>query len=1454
MKSQLHIDFARNLLHNLNLKTKNASNLNRFFILALSIAFFLLGTVKVSAQFSINLKTKPKSEAQAFLNWHSEQDLSTQRIQMPGMQHFSELKAIKSLKKAKTKSNNSSISSIYTLEFEGSALQDKIAALLATQQFEWVEANRQVQAHAFLPTLPPNDADISEQWYHEYIQTFAAWDSTRGKSEVVIGVLDTGLDYDHPEFEGQIAINSAEDKNGNGHFEPWPDTIFINGISGDFDGIDQDNNGFIDDVIGYDFTDQPRSPFGGDYLFEDPDPLDDNNHGTLVAGIIAAKADNNFGGAGIAPGCKLKILRAFGANGGGEDDDIARAIVYAADNGIKILNFSFGDIYPSQMMHEAIIYAEGKGVVMIASAGNGTGDNLHYPSNFDEVISVSASAITGSQQEILWPLSSYGTAVSLCAPGSGIYAPMVRDTSSTEPPFDFFSGTSTSAPMVTAAVGLLFAQRGACSPQQIRGILSSSADDIGSPGWDHFTGAGRLNILKALQTVGSSEVQILSPQNDRGSAQNSIPIIVTALDPQFESLHIEYQQGIEGNNNWTTIRSDIQEQIRRDTIAIWNISALSEGDYTLRLRMEKTNGTTAEDRIRFVIDRSVPTIEIRRAVPAWDNYERKMLWVYRASDRSQVTLHYRPFGSTNFVAQVNDRITRHGSFLLGIENLSAGAYEYYLEAENEAGLNSSTSLDTFNFIPEFVPLSGLDTLNYSMPMGHYITGTQDLDGDGLLEVIMSEYNEQLSFGKLKSFEYNATQFTAIDSINIKPVLIPKAIADTDGNGLLELLCSVNDSIYLFEQTASNTFPSSLKYTNFNNDLFAASFADTDNDGVQELLAKDFVDYKVLEGNASIGFNLLTTLADNSPDYAGSVAPKVLVEDFDGDGKNEIIFGDFDGDFLVYEWDGISYRQTWLDTTQLTKSGSYLCSGDFDGDGRKEFFVATHTSLNRNETDFEYEPGYWYLRIFKSNANDQYSLIFEDFLFDIDTDNFNAATAGNIDTDAADELIFSTFPRTYILDFANGNFQMKWFHYGDLCTHHFIADFNGNGVNEIAIGRGDKAIFWEEDFNYSGPQAVTYLNGYVKGPNQNELEWSASPNANEYRIWRGPILGNGNILINLIDSTTALNYTDNSSLISGTPYLYVLESKNTSLNPVYSPFSYAVVLIPHALGRLDSVLATGPRQVKAYFSVPIWAQSEAAQYFSLNDTTICTTVNSSGDRNQSILLSFENELNIGSNNLKIDSLFLDADRAPLDPNFREMTFLYNPENTEKAYFTHWEIVSSSQAKIWFNLPMTDDVLEIARYQALPFGKIVAVDWAENDHSAVLITLEGAALGALGYPVSIILHGGLAQNNAPMMEKSGNVATFSEFKADLSGVYVYPNPYQTHTEFEGIRFANLSKTATIHIYSASGKKVITLEENNGDGGLEWNLIDQWGERIRPGVYLFRVESEGLEAVIGKFDILD
>ncbi|HET9233401.1 MAG TPA: S8 family serine peptidase, partial [Candidatus Eisenbacteria bacterium] len=174
-----------------------------------------------------------------------------------------------------------------------------------------------------------NDSLFDAQYALESARVPEAWTTSDGTG-VLIAIVDTGIELDHPDLVHQIAINTAE----------------ANGLP----GVDDDQNGFTDDIRGYDFTDVPGYPGTGDYLDRDAVPEDDVGHGTQVAGVAAAERDNGIGIAGVAPGARLLPLRAGFATGLPfisallQEDDAAAAILYAADRGAHVLNLSFGDV------------------------------------------------------------------------------------------------------------------------------------------------------------------------------------------------------------------------------------------------------------------------------------------------------------------------------------------------------------------------------------------------------------------------------------------------------------------------------------------------------------------------------------------------------------------------------------------------------------------------------------------------------------------------------------------------------------------------------------------------------------------------------------------------------------------------------------------------------------------------------------------------------------------------------------------------------------------------------------------------------------------------------------------------------------------------------------------------------------------------------------------------------
>lgn len=1408
----------------------------RFVILI----WWFCGVNVLMAQTSLNVKVKETApQLQTFLSQKALYPSTPAPTESSSLDYLSLVESSQSL----SANNSPELASLFTIRLTTPNPDSVIQLMEASGQYEFVELNRMRSLHhGYQEAFVPNDDSLASQWYLRVIEAEKAWDITQGSRSIKIGVIDTGLDFDHPEFDGQVYISALEDANQNGRFDPWPASETRNGISGDFDGVDNDQNGYIDDVVGYDFTDQPRSPFGGDFVFPDPNPSDDNNHGTAVSGIIAAKINNGQGIAGMAPNCQLVVLRAFAANGGGEDDDIARAIVYAADNGVDVLNFSFGDVFASQIAREAVRYADRRGVVMVGSAGNGTGDDLHYPSGYPEVISVSATTQDpASGFESLWQLSSYGLTVDLAAPGADMITTSMADTlaDGSIRTLERFSGTSFAAPLVASAAALLLSQDSSLSPAGIRSILTSTADDVSREGWDHFTGAGRLNVLRALEAVGDGRVEILAPIHDKGSAEDSVAVIATVLSPQFEAFKLDYRVSTEDTAEWHDILTDQLYQRQADTIGWWNLDSLAPGEYTLRVQLALTTGKTLEDRVRFVIDRSAPKLNVRVAAPIWDNDTRAYLIVFRSDDYGQHQLYYRPSGTTDWNVLTFDRLTRNGEFLLPGDRLATGTYEWYIHTTNLAGLSTQTDLQTFEFRPTVITQQGWTELPYGLPLGRMLSQPTDMDQDGLKEVVMSPFDGSLAVTQVGYFEFRGDRFVQVDSVGFKRVLIPKDLADSDGDGLMELLCSVNDSNFILEQATVNTFPQEIQWQEVGRRHYAARFGDTDGDGQLEVLLKDFNDYFVFDG-AFLQYDSVAKLEDNSGNYLGSIAPRALVGDFDGDGRIETVYGDFDGDLLVYEHqDGNVYERSFLDTTDFRKSGNYIAQGDFNGDGEAEIFLAVHQNVGLRNDDNEYDALFFWLRILKASGDNTFEVLWEDYLYDIDIENTNAATAAPLLDNGRDQLIFTTFPRTYLFDWEGDRMVPKWFYYGSLATHHIVGDFNGNGVPELGLGRIDSTKFFEPDqAALNGPSPVEDLRGAVLSANAIQLDWSAIPNATSYQIWRvkDPSQNDtASVIPNYLDQ----RFLD-PNLDPNTEYLYVLRSNNEQLNPSESGFGNVIVLTPHEPVKLDSAVALSAQQIVAYFSYPVDVSLSDQAFFTLDgEQRPITLINGGGQRQ--LILSFAEPMLPGTHVLEVHPEFQDRDLAYINPDNRQANFLYVPPSTDCVFLQQWEQIDERSVRLYFNAALTDEALDPVRYQVRPAGSIAAVSWVDEAHTAVeLQVTEPLRIGALGNTIGIRAVG-LCATSGICLCPEGNTAAFSTFREDLSEVFVYPNPVQAISQFEGARFANLTQSAIIEIYTLSGRMVRRLGESDGDGGVTWDLTDEGQVRITPGVYLYRVYTD-------------
>lgn len=306
------------------------------------------------------------------------------------------------------------------------SLKNKIkAALAADPRVQYVEEDSIAYA-----ALLPNDPMIGEQWYLGKVGMYNLWDKNFGQNGPVIAVLDTGVFGQHADLQGKMVP-------------------------------------------------------GRDFINNDTDPADDHGHGTAVSGVVAANTNNAYGVAGGCPGCRIMPVKVLGANGSGPASAILSGIRHAVDNGATVINMSLSGMSFMQSVQDAIYYAESKGVVVVAAAGNDSSGEIHYPSGFDKVIAVGAT----DQNDVTASFSNFGWWVDLAAPGTSFR--MLGRSANT---FVLQQGTSFASPLVASVVGVLKTAFPQATRQQINEALVKTTDPCCS---GRSMEAGRMNANRA---------------------------------------------------------------------------------------------------------------------------------------------------------------------------------------------------------------------------------------------------------------------------------------------------------------------------------------------------------------------------------------------------------------------------------------------------------------------------------------------------------------------------------------------------------------------------------------------------------------------------------------------------------------------------------------------------------------------------------------------------------------------------------------------------------------------------------------------------------------------------------------------------------------------------------------------------------------------------------------------
>ena len=834
----------------------------------------------------------------------------------------------------------------------------------------------------------PNDTRYNQQWYLPIIQAPEAWDlwdiaggENPGDPSIVVGVIDTGCDWDHNDLRDNLWQNLAEDADGDGStIEQVGNTWQLD--QDDINGIDEDGNGYIDDLIGWDVADNDNDPTG-------PSGQGINMHGTHVAGISAAVTNNGNGVA--SSGWSIQHMVVKCAQDSDPDGGIWNgftAIQYAAKTGANIINCSWGGGGFSAGEQNVInnVY-NNYGVIVVASAGNGDDNGneeyaAHYPASYENVISVTALGPGDNWNH--W--ATYHESVDFAAPGESILSTVYSNISGG---YQSWDGTSMSAPVVSSCFGLLWSFFPDSSNNWIENTLLDNCDDIyeinSDPEYAGRLGRGRPNIHKAIVSgvfpslsVLSYSLQIdndddgqLNPgenalmriilRNDDGYATaTDISAVLSSSSPDIIITDDTgtWDNPIPGGNTGLNLVDRFAFSITDDatpsgipvTLTItsgepsleYEAVELFEIDVTLnQVGFPFTTGNTIQSSpIIFDIDKDGEN----EIVAASDDFNVYMLnksgnleWSFATGNQiwaSPAVSDLEGDGDMEIIIGSKDK----NLYILN----SDGSVQLQYTADNflmttSAIIDMDGDGDREIIFGDFggklyaIHHDGSDVNHFPIEIGESIMAAPavgDLNKDGLVDIVVGTWSNNIHVYSSDGSLMSGFPYVTGNRINSEPVL-----ADLDGNGDLEIIVGSDDNkLHVINHDGSLVF----SYTTESDIKGSASVEDIDGDGNLEIFfgSNDGKLYGIdHEGNDLIGWPY-STLAP--------VASSPVFFDLDNDGSPEIISAEANGDLFALTTAG-ELISNFAVPTNGSINGSFSI-GDLDGDGDPEIAFGSSNSV------------------------------------------------------------------------------------------------------------------------------------------------------------------------------------------------------------------------------------------------------------------------------------------------------------------------------------------------------------------------------------------------------------------------------------------------------------------------------------------------------------------------------
>lgn len=856
-----------------------------------------------------------------------------------------------------------SVDRMYSLATDGRSDVWEAAAVISGEPYlQYAEVHYVPQ-----PCYEPNDPSIGNQWFLGNIRAYEAWDIVRGEETdtVIIGIVDTGVYYDHPDLEPNMWINPPEDLNNNGIFDNFPENE-----GGDLNWLDDDDNGYEDDVCGIDMGARDADP-----AEEYPD------HGTHVAGCASEATDNEIGGAG--PAFSAKIIAAKAAGTGGSLIATNVCIIYCVDVGAHFVNCSYGNYIYSNAERQIIESAFEDGCLVVAAAGNDNTDVEHYPAGYEKSLCVAATA----NGDVRAGFTNYGDWIDISSPGVNIYSTWAHDS------YSFLQGTSMASPVCAGAAALVKAQDINRTTQDIWDIITQSADSVAlysrNPNWVGLLGAGRVDAFGGLAYQLYPNLRAISSEqtitNDDGDGipnpGEALEVIVTIRNFWAEAANVHGSVStddadltiIDGEADYGDIGSDSEGENSSDPFTM-NISqdALVHA-IPVEITITADGGYSVTD--TFYIDVSLnqknfpvtASGNIEGCIGLFDvdgDYANEI--VFGTAGDSIFALNHDGSSVPGYPVEVAGDIV--GGMAIGQMDGNAGYQAAFCTKNGHLYVKDTDGND----MPGFPKQEGQQY--YSTPM------LVDLDDDDFSEVVFAAFGD----GRVYAYNVDGTAVSGFPVETGSKIYGGASAGNLDADDDLEIAAGGLDSnlhAWNRDGSAVDGFPAALGdiiwaapamgdldednrdeimvgtqsnqfyaikhdgsiMNGFPRDLGAAikadaALADIDADGVPEIFVG--TNGALLYGITSEGEDI-----ENWPVSVGSsLSASPVIVDIDGDGSKEIIVASIDGSIYAFNIDGSAVRNFPLPTYGTITSSSPAVD-DIDGDGDLEIVVGFRQAAN-----------------------------------------------------------------------------------------------------------------------------------------------------------------------------------------------------------------------------------------------------------------------------------------------------------------------------------------------------------------------------------------------------------------------------------------------------------------------------------------------------------------------------